>query len=212
MVSEVSLRVSWICLLMFSSGACFPFKNEYKYPYARVSTSPAPASEHYDGSRPEKTAQSGPAVYRPLAAGTPTGNQSPNSKTTGSSPTYQLNQYVVAPDSSATRAGPVAPPKLPGSSAYAPPAGEALRNSPPGPYQARPAAGAESSSHNRMQSWFFPHFNVWGTAAVMLPRHQARPSGPSRSTVIIQSRNGYWRASELSSRSRYTPEYPRGQV
>ncbi|XP_037319924.2 uncharacterized protein LOC119213034 [Pungitius pungitius] len=214
MVSEVSLRVSWICLLMFSSGACFPFKNEYKYPYARVSTSPTPALALDDDS--PKTFQSGPAAYRPPAPGSSTGNQSPLSlgspnQTTGSSPRYQPNQFV--PDASATRSAPVAPPKVPGSSAYAPPAGEALRNSPsgasllgPGPYQGLPAAGADPSHYWR-QSWVFPHFSVWDTAARIPPRRQGRPFVSAPLTVITQSRNGYWRSAVRSSRSRYIPEY-----
>ncbi|XP_040032324.2 uncharacterized protein LOC120819205 [Gasterosteus aculeatus] len=216
MVSEVSLRVSWICLLMFSSGLCFPFKKDYKYPYTRVSTSSA--SELSDDSPSEKTFQSGPDAYRPPAAGPSTGNQSPPSKTTSSFPRYQLSRFVGL-DSSTTSTAPVAPPKVPGYSAYAPPAGDALKNSPsgagllgPGPYQAWPAAGADSSTHNQQQSWVFPDFSVWDKAAEMPPRSQRGPSGWAPSTLITQSRNGYWRAAVLSSRSRYSPEYPKPPV
>ncbi|CAK6983275.1 spidroin-2-like [Scomber scombrus] len=45
MVLGLSLRVSWICLLLFSSGACFPAAGDYKYPGY-----PYMAPVAYDGS------------------------------------------------------------------------------------------------------------------------------------------------------------------
>ncbi|CAK6983277.1 nuclear pore complex protein NUP98A-like [Scomber scombrus] len=61
MVLGLSLRVSWICLLLFSSGACFPATGDYKYPYM------APRSNlQSEGSFANQ-------------ASSPTGNQSPSS-------------------------------------------------------------------------------------------------------------------------------------
>ncbi|XP_034534194.1 apomucin-like [Notolabrus celidotus] len=95
MLHALSLRVSWICLLLFSSGACFPAtKDEYQYPYAAVSSDgPSPRSGAPEGSRaplislqPQQA-----AVQEPAAA-----QQAPAAAATSyASPSYQPNSFVV---------------------------------------------------------------------------------------------------------------------
>ncbi|XP_068585369.1 pro-resilin-like [Cebidichthys violaceus] len=106
MVSGPSLRASWICLLLFSGGVCFPSKKDSKHLYSVTRGS----SNGSDTSLPLVSLQYEPSADHqkpepaPQHASSPTGNQFPSG--TGTlivaadwSPSYKLNQFIVSPDS-----------------------------------------------------------------------------------------------------------------
>ncbi|XP_049419310.1 uncharacterized protein LOC125880667 isoform X2 [Epinephelus fuscoguttatus] len=126
MMYGLSLRVSWICLLLFSSGACFPAtKGDYRYPYTWSSGGgSAPGSNlQSGGSRPPLVnLQYQPSVsYQqpqaaPQQASSSTGNQSPSSvgapsASAASSPSYEPNWFTVMYDSSSNK--PASAPEVP---------------------------------------------------------------------------------------------------
>ncbi|KAE8283762.1 hypothetical protein D5F01_LYC17082 [Larimichthys crocea] len=95
----LSLRVSWICLLLFSSAACFPAtKGDYRYPYT-VSSSDSSGSAH--GSNPQPDHSRRPLVSLQHEAAS-SGSQSPSSVgapivAAGSSQSYEPNKPSSAP-------------------------------------------------------------------------------------------------------------------
>ncbi|XP_031171591.1 nuclear envelope pore membrane protein POM 121-like [Sander lucioperca] len=119
MVYGLSLRVSWISLLLFSNSACFPAPKDYRYAYTATWGSgggTAPESNiQSKGSRPPLVnLQYGPSAnYQhpeadPQQASSPTGNQSPSrvrapSVAAGLSPSYEPNSFIVSYDSSSNK-------------------------------------------------------------------------------------------------------------
>ncbi|XP_054454934.1 mucin-19-like [Anoplopoma fimbria] len=140
MVSGLSSWVSWICLLLFSSGASFPVTKR-DYPYTATwgfSGRSAPGSDVQSESLrpPLVNLQYGPSAnYQqgadPQQASSPTGNQSPSSLgapsvAAGSTPSYEPNQFIVSPDSSSNK-----PASAPETSAWV--SGYGSRTAPPPP-------------------------------------------------------------------------------
>ncbi|XP_033467971.1 uncharacterized protein LOC117247493 [Epinephelus lanceolatus] len=276
MMYGLSLRVSWICLLLFSSGACFPAtKGDYRYPYTWSSGGgSAPGSNlESEGSRPplvnlqyEPSVSSQQPETAPQQASSSTGNQSPSSvgapsASAASSPSYgkKTPSFSVQPQSAAgtsgnlnmgsggAASGPVygAAPAYPAagymdfgdgpvpyigapaasssasSYAYAAPvaysSGDDGDFSPGLPWSMQPAGGADSSfsdPSNWMPSRDFPDFSVWDSNAEMpQSMSETSPLPPlPPSSYIIQSRNGYQRAQEFLSHTKYSPEYPEPPV
>ncbi|CAJ1081382.1 apomucin-like [Xyrichtys novacula] len=101
MLHGLSLRVSWICLLLFSSGACFPAAiDDYQYPYTDVSSvGLSPRSGAPDSHRP-------PLQSLEPAAAQEAEIQSPSTSgaTSLASPSYQPNSFVVSSESRPARA------------------------------------------------------------------------------------------------------------
>ncbi|KAM7370338.1 hypothetical protein PAMP_009894 [Pampus punctatissimus] len=141
MVLRLSLRVSWICLLLINSAACFPAtKEDYKYPYTATwlaNSGPAPRSLNvpsgglFPHHKPSANLQQPAAPVQ--QAGSPTSSQSSSNLATGSSPSYQPNTFLVAYDSRApvvsSGAGHVSPPV------------STEKKSPSSPVQTQPADG-----------------------------------------------------------------------
>ncbi|KAK9530920.1 hypothetical protein VZT92_012393 [Zoarces viviparus] len=143
MVSGPSLRVSWICLLLFSGGVCFPAGRDSSYRYSDM--------KGFSGG-------SDPGLFR-----SPPGNPSPSGPGTPIvasdwSPGYELNRFMVGPESNA------------------------------------PSQGAGYAA-NTDTSFYDPTY--W------------MPAPSPHSSKLIQSRNGYRRASVVSSHTRYSPVYPK---
>ncbi|XP_034534187.1 pro-resilin-like isoform X2 [Notolabrus celidotus] len=114
MLHALSLRVSWICLLLFSSGACFPAtKDDYQYPYTAAVSSDEPTaqlsleepsyqseSDVSDNLSPRSGAQLQPsAVQEPAEA-----QQAPAAAAATSWATYQPATYDVSSASRPARA------------------------------------------------------------------------------------------------------------
>lgn len=109
-----------------------------------------------------------------------------------------------------------------GPVAYAAPAADLGDASVPYPYGSpglpwdeQPAGGADASfsdPSNWMPSRAFPDFNAWDSDSAM--PYGGMQQGPSEtspllpSSYIIQSSNGYQRAREVLSHTKYSPEYP----
>ncbi|XP_039990369.1 paternally-expressed gene 3 protein-like [Xiphias gladius] len=139
MVLGLSLRVSWICMLLFSSGACFPAtKGDYKYPYtATWSASSGPGSSNLQsgGSRHplvslqhEPSAKSQQPEVAPQQPSFETGNQFPSrvgapSVAAVSSLNYEPNRFIVSYDSSSDKSA--SAPEVPsqGAGYISPPVG-----------------------------------------------------------------------------------------
>ncbi|XP_042364604.1 leucine-rich repeat extensin-like protein 5 [Plectropomus leopardus] len=138
MVDGLSLRVSWICVLLFSSAASFPAtKGDYRYPYTwRSGGGSAPGSDlQSEGSGLLVKLQYEPEAA-PKKSSSPTGNQTPSSAAADSSP----NRFTVTfdssgPGSASQSAGYVSPPLPP---------------PPPGPGKKAPgsSAGPQSAAWN----------------------------------------------------------------
>ncbi|KAM7381076.1 hypothetical protein PAMA_012082 [Pampus argenteus] len=141
MVLRLSLRVSWICLLLISSAACFPAtKEDYRYPYtatwlANSGLAPRSLNVPSVGLLPHHKPSAD--LQQPAApvqqAGSHVGSQSSSSLATGSSPSYQPNTFLVAYDSRA----PVVPS---GAEHVSSPVGTE-KKSPSSPVQPQPADG-----------------------------------------------------------------------
>ncbi|KAM7381077.1 hypothetical protein PAMA_012083 [Pampus argenteus] len=141
MVLRLSLRVSWICLLLISSAACFPAtKEDYRYPYtatwlANSGLAPRSLNVPSVGLLPHHKPPAD--LQQPAApvqqAGSHVGSQSSSSLATGSSPSYQPNTFLVAYDSRA----PVVPS---GAEHVSSPVGTE-KKSPSSPVQPQPADG-----------------------------------------------------------------------
>ncbi|XP_044035516.1 proline-rich protein 36-like isoform X2 [Siniperca chuatsi] len=103
MVLGLSLRVSWICLLLFSSGAAFPAsKEDYKYPYIinwGSSGVPAPGSNlNSEGSQPSLASLQDDSDLQ--LASSASGNKPASSVAAGSSPSYKPNRFTYDSSSS----------------------------------------------------------------------------------------------------------------
>ncbi|KAL7371610.1 hypothetical protein ABVT39_002021 [Epinephelus coioides] len=171
MMYGLSLRVSWICLLLFSSGACLPAtKGDYRYPYTWSSGGgSAPGSNlQSEGSRPALVSlQYQPSVsYQqpgaaPQQASSSTGNQSPSSvgassASAASSPSYgqKTPSFSVQPQSAAGTSGNVnmgsggaASGPVYGAAPAYPAAGYMDFGDGPVPYIGAPAASSSAGSY-----------------------------------------------------------------
>lgn len=88
------------------------------------------------------------------------------------------------------------------------------QSSPGLPWNEEPAGGADASfpnPNNWMPTRNFPDFSAW-EAAEEAPQSVGETSPLPPSSYIIQSRNGYLRAREVLSHSKYSPEYPEPPV
>ncbi|XP_049419344.1 uncharacterized protein LOC125880683 [Epinephelus fuscoguttatus] len=171
MMYGLCLRVSWICLLLFSSGACFPAtKGDYRYPYTWSSGGgSAPGSNlQSGGSRPPLVnLQYEPSVsYQqpqaaPQQASSSTGNRSPSSvgapsASAASSPSYgkKTPSFSVQPQSAAGTSGNVnmgsggaASGPVYGAAPAYPAAGYMDFGDGPVPYIGAPAASSSAGSY-----------------------------------------------------------------
>ncbi|XP_074519551.1 uncharacterized protein LOC141785259 [Halichoeres trimaculatus] len=116
MLPGLSQRVSWICLLLFSSAVCFPAIDDYQYSYTDASTDDTAAQTSVEEPAPEPTMEMSAedemfsprsGVQQPAAAqqqaGSQSENQGPSGSATASWASYQPSNYGV---SSTSRAGP----------------------------------------------------------------------------------------------------------
>lgn len=175
---------------------------------------------------PEVAPQSGGYVWPPVGSG---------KRILGSS----VQPQSVASTSGSSNMGPVhqAPPVLPYGYGYAPvyyaparydevpsnintpasygvgagPLHYGSQSSPGLPWNEEPAGGADASFPNWMPTRNFPDFSAW-EAAEEVPQSVSETSPLPPSSYIIQSRNGYLRAREVLSHSKYSPEYPEPPV
>ncbi|KAL7371771.1 hypothetical protein ABVT39_004801 [Epinephelus coioides] len=139
-------------------------------------------------------------------------------------PAYPAAGYMDFGDGPVPYVGAPAASSSAGSYAYAAPvassSGAGGDSSPGLPWSMQPAGGADSSFSNPsnwMPSRDFPDFSVWDSNAEMpqsmsetSPLLPLPPLPPS--SYIIQSRNGYQRAQEFLSHTKYSPEYPEPPV
>ncbi len=87
-------------------------------------------------------------------------------------------------------------------------------SSPGLPWDAQPAGGAYGSLYDAsswMPSRSFPDFSAWDANGEM-PQGVSETSPLPPSSYIIQSSNGYQRAREVLSHTKYSPEYPEPPV
>lgn len=244
----LAFRVSWICLLLFSIGTCFPIDSPNNpFTFSLIGPeSPSVSLQH------EAAGQQ---------TGSPTGNQSPRSLGAPSSAAGFLSDYDpgLAYGSSPDGSSPGAaagrsftpwylnrlPKKTPdlqaqqrsgsdsggGSTAGGPGPGYDSSFSPgvayagsSGPGSASSSGGAAPSSGGGADPFGFPFpglspstflrhlipprllpdVNAWDTDEV--PLGLIEPPAVAPSSYIIQSSNGYQRARELLSHSKYSPD------
>ncbi|XP_059180089.1 heterogeneous nuclear ribonucleoprotein 27C-like isoform X2 [Centropristis striata] len=102
----VSLRISWICVLLFSSAYCFPKPEDYTAPRGFSGDAAPRTSPLFPGSQAalmdQQYGQSAGYQQPSQQPGAPTGNQSPSgvggpSVVLGTSPTYDPSGYVSPP-------------------------------------------------------------------------------------------------------------------
>ncbi|XP_049419343.1 uncharacterized protein LOC125880682 [Epinephelus fuscoguttatus] len=138
----------------------------------------------------------------------------------GAAPAYPAAGYMDFGDGPVPYIGAPAASSSAGSYAYAAPVAynSGGGDSSPGlPWSMQPAGGAVSSFSDP-SSWMpsrdFPDFSVWDSSAEMpQSMSETSPLPPlPPSSYIIQSRNGYQRAQEFLSHTKYSPEYPEPPV
>ncbi|XP_020513736.2 uncharacterized protein [Labrus bergylta] len=228
MLHALILRVSWMCLLLFSSGACFPAnKEDYRYPYSVPFGSGGQASPRSGvharagGARPPLPfLQRKPSVVLQARSGPPTGytttgNQSPSNPGAPEVPPQSV-VYVSPPGQSQPHGGTAGNSEVGVPlAAYRPIYDPANEGYPSWPQQ--PAGGFQASfdPSSWMPSRSFPDFGVWGSedadgVTQQSKSRETRPLPPS--SYIMQSRNGYWQARADLSHMKYVPEYPEPQV
>ncbi|XP_065806034.1 uncharacterized protein [Labrus bergylta] len=149
----------------------------------------------------------------------PTGNQSPSNPGAPEVPPQSV-VYVSPPGQSQPHGGTAGNSEVGVPlAAYRPIYDPANEGYPSWPQQ--PAGGFQASfdPSSWMPSRSFPDFGVWssedadGVTQQSNSRETARLPPPlPPSSYIIQSRNGYWRATEDLSHMKYVPEYPEPQV
>ncbi|XP_059180087.1 RNA-binding protein EWS-like [Centropristis striata] len=108
----VSLRVSWICVLLFSSAYCFPKPEDHTAPRGFSGDAAPRTSPLFPGSQAalmdQQYGQSAGYQQPSQQPGAPTGNQSPSgvggpSVVLGTSPTYDPSRFLVSSGSSSDK-------------------------------------------------------------------------------------------------------------
>ncbi|XP_059180085.1 uncharacterized protein LOC131959017 isoform X2 [Centropristis striata] len=120
----VSLRVSWICVLLFSSAYCFPKPEDHTAPRGFSGDAAPRTSPLFPGSQAalmdQQYGQSAGYQQPSQQPGAPTGNQSPSgvggpSVVLDTSPTYDPSRFLVSSGSSSNK--PFSGPEVPSQGA-----------------------------------------------------------------------------------------------
>lgn len=213
----LALRVSWICLLLFSIGACFPVDSPNNpFTFSLLGPEPPSGSLQHEAAGQQTGSQTG--IQSPRGLGAP-------GSSAGFPSDYEpgpASDYGSSSDPSGAAAGrslgswyPSGPPRrtpdLPPQQQSGPAGGG---GSVPG-FDASFYSGSsgpdpfgfqlsESFLKHMFPNRLFPDPDAWEAPEVPLGMIEPPPVVPS--SYIVQSSNGYQRARELLSHSKYSPD------
>ncbi|XP_008313241.1 uncharacterized protein LOC103382284 isoform X1 [Cynoglossus semilaevis] len=225
MLLKGCVRVSWVCLLFFSTASCYPVNQAaFNHPQARSWFSGGTNSPSDGLSQPGSAVGQNPppaVFYLPGVPSKGVGQVQPP-PSPGKTPEVQSG-------STSNEGSPGVPQPADSASVYvgynygshyaaAPDGGQPEPDAAENTDSAEPASPEVQQPQDEggagvvdVNSWFlsrpFPDFTVWDSSPVGAAEFVSETSPPLPSSYIIQSNSGYQRLREFLSHTKYTPDY-----